>query len=274
MDPWSNVETSTQDTEISQIDKFETILGDIPPAVRKIRDLITRLEVCHFKYQQHLKYIHDSILNLNPATDSNNIGSNHISKGENAWTNDKTGRSLLGQQYLWALNNWLNEGHHNKMPDGHDLSLDLKISKLLGDKIPDKERIVRLLIARLTYGWESYEKLQLGEQFTELEYQTCRMDICHYAFPNHLNTLIQAIGKMQSHKDLEGCGSYNSEIKMFITRKYSEIVSILGEISKSKVLTDQNKNDQFRIWLYLCLAKTIKEQTGITDSLPILDNKV
>ncbi len=269
MDPWSNIETSTQDTEIAQINKLGAILGDIPPSVMKIRELITRLEICHFKYQQHIKYIHDSIVKLAPATDSNKIGSNHISKGENAWINDKTGRSLLGQQYLWALNNWLTKKNQSRMPDEHNFSLDLKISKCLGDKIPDKERIVRLLIARLTYDWESYEKLQLGGQFKELELQTCKMDICHYAFPNHLDTLIQAIGKMQSHKDLEGCGSYNSEIKMFITGKYMEIVSLLGEISKRNVLAEQNQNNQFRIWLYFCLAKTIKEQTGITDTLPM-----
>ncbi len=159
-----------------------------------------------------------------------------------------------------------------KIPNDHDLNLDLKISKWLGDKTPDKERIVRLLIARLTYNWESYEKLQLGGQFKELEFQTCRMDICHYDFPSHLDTQIQAIGKMQSHKGLEGCGSYTSEIKMFLTGKYSEIVSSISDISKDRFLLKQNKNDQFRIWLYLCLAKTIKEQTGINDSLPIQDN--
>lgn len=273
MDPWSNIETSTQDTEISQINKLETTLGDIPLAVKKIRELITRFEICHFKYQQHLKYIHESIVNLNPAFDSDKIGYNHISKGENAWINDKTGRSLLGQRYLWALNNWLSKGDYRKMPNDHDLSLDLKISKWLGDKTPDKVRIVRLLIARLTYDWESYEKFQRGGQFKELEFQTCKMDICHYAFPNHLDTLIQAIGKMQSHKDLEGCGSYTPEIKMFITIKFSDIVSLISDILKNKVLLYQSKNDQFRIWLYLCLIKTIKEQTGITNSLPIPDNK-
>ena len=273
MDPWSNIETSTQDTEIAEVNKLETALGDIPPSVRKIRELITRFEVCHFKYQQHLKYIHDSILNLNPSIDSNKIGANHISKGENAWINDKTGRSLLGQQYLWGLNNWLSKTGQRRIPKEYDSRLELRISKWLGDNTPDKERIVSLLIARLTYNWESYEKLQFGGQFKELEFQTCRMDICHYSFPSHLDTLIQAIGKMQSHKDLEGCGSYNSEIKMFITKKYSEIVSLLNEISTSKVIPDQDKKDQFRIWLYLCLAKTLKEQTDITDSLPILDIK-
>ena len=273
MDHWSNIENSIQDSEIIVINRLESSLGLIPPSVWEIRELITRFEICHFKYQQHLKYIQDSIINLDPATDSSKIGSNHISKGENAWINDKTGRSLLGQQYLWGLNNWLSKTGQRRIPKEYDSRLELRISKWLGDNTPDKERIVSLLIARLTYNWESYEKLQFGGQFKELEFQTCRMDICHYSFPSHLDTLIQAIGKMQSYKDLEGCGSYNSEIKMFITKKYSEIVSLLNEISTSKVIPDQDKKDQFRIWLYLCLAKTLKEQTDITDSLPILDIK-
>lgn len=160
------------------------------------------------------------------------------------------------------------------MPEDKDLSLDKKVSKWLGDKIPDKERIVRLLIARLTYDWGSFEELQHGGIYKELELQTCRMDICHYAFPNHLDTLIQAIGKMQPSKDLKGCGSYNSEIKMFISKTYSEIVSSIINISNCKALHNQSKNDQFKIWLYLCLAKTIKEQTGITDTLPASKNTV
>jgi hypothetical protein len=273
MDPWSNIETSAQEVEIAEINKFEkTNLGDIPASASTIRELITRFEVCHFKYQQHLKYIQDSIFKLDPAIDSGKIGSNHIRNGENAWINDKTGRSLSGQQYLWALNNWLGKKGQRRFPVHQDLSLDEKISKWLVDKTPDKERIVRLLIARLTYDWDSYEKLQLGGQYKELEFQICRMDICHYAFPDHLDTLIQAIGKMKPHKDLEGCGSYTPEIKIFITRKYSEIVSLINDISKDKVLLKQNINDQFRIWLYLCLAKTIKELTGLNDPLPIPDN--
>jgi len=90
MDPWSNIEVSSQDTEITEIDKFEDTLDNIPSPVRKIRELITRFEVCHFKYEQHLKYINDSIVNLEPNTDPSKIGSNHINKGENGWENDKT----------------------------------------------------------------------------------------------------------------------------------------------------------------------------------------
>jgi len=270
MNPWSNIETSTQDTEIAEIDKFESTLDDIPAPIQKIRELITRLEVCHFKYQQHIKYTHDSIINLEPIADPSKIGSNHISKGENAWVNDKTGRSLIGQQYLWILKNWLAKTNQDTIPEHYDKNLDLRISKWLGEKSPDKERIVQLLIARLKYDWESYEKLQQGGQFKDLEYQTCRMDICHYAFPNHLDTLIQGIGELKPHKDLEGCGSYNSEIKTFIKKKFSELFMSIQNMSKYDNLQIQNKNDRIRVWLFACLAKTIKEQTGIFNSLPRL----
>lgn len=264
MDPWSNIDTQLQDKEITGINNFESSIDDIPASVRKIRELITRFEVCHFKYQQHLNHIQTSILKLNPATEPEKIGSNHISKGENVWTNDKTGRSLVGQKYLWALKSWLSKTDRSFQLKEFDKTIHLKITTWLGDKTLDKERIVRLLIARLTYDWESYERLQMGGPFKYLEYQTCRMDICHYAFPNHLDTLLQSIGEMKPHKGLDGCGSYNSEIKSFIKEKYSEICQSID-------LFNQTKDDLLRMWLCLCLAKTIKEQTGITEPLPGLN---
>jgi hypothetical protein len=270
MDHWSNIETSNQDTEIVEINKFESTLGDIPAPVIKIRELIARFEVCHFKYQQHLKYIHDSIINLEPVTNPNKIGSNHIRYGENAWINDKTGRSFIGQQYLWILKNWLTKTNKAKIPDHYNSDLDLRISNWLGEKSPDKERIIRLLIARLTYDWDSYEKLQQGGQFKDLEYQTCRMDICHYAFPNLLDSLIQAIGEMKPRKDLEGCGSYDSIVKTIIKEEFSELCSAIRDLTKNLNPPAHNKSDRIRAWLLVCLAKTIKEQTGITDSLPKL----
>jgi hypothetical protein len=41
-------------------------------------------------------------------------------------------------------------------------------------------------------------------------------------------------------------------------------------MSESDNLQIQSKNDRMRVWLFECLAKTIKEQTGISDSLPRL----
>jgi len=270
MNLWKNIEVSSQDTEITEIDKFESTLDNIAAPVLKIRELITRFEVCHFKYKQHLKYIYDSITNLEPFTDPGKIGSNHISQGGNAWENDKTGRSLIGQQYLWILKNWLTKTNQDLITNHYDKNLDLRISKWLGEKTPDKERIVRLLIARLTYDWESYEKLQLGGEFKDLEYQTWRMDICHYAFPKLLNSLLQAIGEMKPFKDLEGCGSFDSEIKTTIKKEFLELCCSIQNMTKADNFQIQNINDRLKVWLYACLAKTIKEQIGLVDSLPNL----
>jgi hypothetical protein len=94
------------------------------------------------------------------------------------------------------------------------------------------------------------------------------MDICHYAFPKHLDTLLKAFGKMQLPDKSEGCGSYNSKIKSFVQGKYSEISESIIMTVNHENLIDLNRNDLMRLWLNLCLAKTLKEQTGITDSLP------
>jgi len=273
MDPWSNIDISDRDSEVIEINRFEDALGSIPASVRKIRELITRFEVCHFKYQQHIKYICSSIANLEPVTDPDKIGLNHISKGENAWENDRTGRSLVGQQYLWILKNWLAENTHNNITADYDKNLDLKISKWLGDKTPDKERIVRLLIARLTYDWESYEKLKQGDQFKDLEYQACRIDICHYAFPKHLNSYLRALGKMKPQEDLEGCGSYDSTIKPFIGKEFSELCDLILDMTEADESVLQNKNENMKVWLYACLAKTFKEQTHIVTPIPGLIHK-
>jgi hypothetical protein len=55
MKAWSNIQISPQDPEIVKINNLENNLGELPDKINKIRELITRFEVCHFKYQQHIK---------------------------------------------------------------------------------------------------------------------------------------------------------------------------------------------------------------------------
>ena len=107
MNAWSNIEILPQDSERIEIDKLEETFGKLSENVRKIRELITRFEVCHFKYQQHFKLIKASILNLKPLVKPTQIGTNHISKGKDVVINDKTGRSMVGQQYVNSLMKWL-----------------------------------------------------------------------------------------------------------------------------------------------------------------------
>jgi len=46
--------------------------------------------------------IKDSIIALEPNVDVNKIGENHIQHGESVLNKDTTGKSLMGQQYVWA----------------------------------------------------------------------------------------------------------------------------------------------------------------------------
>jgi len=257
---WSNIDISPNDPEIIEIDKFEKTIEVIPSNVQQIRELITRFEVCHFKYQQHLKYIKDSILNLKPKTNLKKIGTNHIRSGENAWKKDKTGRSLLGQRYIWALTNWLSDNPEVKDFEYYDKELDQQITKCLGKKNPDKERLVRLLIARLIWDWKSYEELRQGKENKELELQVCKVDVCHYAFPKNLDLLLQGIGEVKSIETFEGCGSFNSGIKKFVEKEFL----ILNDMLKSITSVNQpDKNELTKAWLITCLAKTLKEQVGL-----------
>ena len=84
MNAWINIEVSPYDKEITVIDRLEEALGNIPGHVRQIRELITRFETCHFKYQQHYRHIMESIAILQPVVDVSRIGSNHPRHSGNA----------------------------------------------------------------------------------------------------------------------------------------------------------------------------------------------
>jgi hypothetical protein len=244
MTAWRNIEISPDDSEIIKIDKFEKTLGPMPANIQQIRELITRFEVCHFKYQQHLKHIKDSIRDLKPGIDSEKIGASHLRNGPDACKQDKTGRSLLGQKYVSDLRGWL-EGKPNT---------------LLGQKDPAKERLVRLLITRLLYDWKAYEELHKGGGNEELKLQVSSMDVCHYDFPKNMELLLQGIGQMKPVKGFGFCGSFNSGIKKYVEKEFS----ILNDSLKS---VGQDNNARLRAWLTACLAKTLKTHVGLKKPL-------
>lgn len=267
MNSWSNIEISSGDPEIINIDEFAITLGILPGNIRSVRELITRFEVCHFKYREHLEYILDSIRNLSPTVETAGIGKHHISKGEEALKNDNTGRSSLGQQYLYSLQNWLGE-NMNENSEFFNAQLNEDINKRLGVKDKEKERIIRLLAARLTWNWESLEKYQQRGEYKELEQQVIRTDICHYAFPDNLELLLEGIGRLETAEKFEGCGSSNVEIKSHIEQHFFMLCDYLNKnINKNNT----ERAEQIKLWLTACLAKTLKEQTGSKTSLPKLN---
>jgi hypothetical protein len=254
-------------------------LGDYPEPIRQIRELITRFEVCHFKYQQHLIKIKESIRDLHPHKEPGHIGQHHIQHGVNAWRTDKTGRSLMGQQYLWALDNWLDSKEMSK-PSEYNIQLSGEIKNWLGERNPEKVRLVRLLKARLKWDWQTLEELSLksmdeisreGDD-SGLEYQINRMDICHFAFPVNLINVIRGIGKMKPVEKFEGCGTLNMAIRNVM---HTELVKINKRLSGIQDINlEQNPDELTRIWLLACLAKTMKAQAGLQDviSLPDVNN--
>ncbi|MFC2123658.1 hypothetical protein ACFLU5_02505 [Bacteroidota bacterium] len=270
MNPWSNIEISSDDPEIKKIDDLEKALGTLPSHVRHIRELITGFEVCHFKFQQHIRYLKESILNLKANTVLKQIGANHIRYGENAWKKDKTGRSLTGQSYVGALNKWLGDKPELKGVT-RNRNLEQNIKKWLGKKEPDKERLVRLLVARLKWNWKTYEELVAGKGNKELEFQVCRMDICHYNFPRNLDHVIQGIGDLSPIEAFEGCGSYSPDIKIFIEEEFLALIDLLKLISSKK---HPGKSEWIKVWLISSMAKTMKEQVGLTQPIEGLVHKI
>ena len=145
MNYWSNIETSLKDHEIAEINKLEEVLGALSDDVWKVRELIRRFELCHFKYKEHLKHLNDAISNLRPTVQPSDIGQNHIRKGEGVLQHDKTGRSVVGQQYLCSLKIWLGD-RIKENTTGAEKELSEQINNWLKSKSQDKERLVRLLI--------------------------------------------------------------------------------------------------------------------------------
>ena len=264
MNAWSNIPISSRDREIIKINEFEAKLGKLSASVYKIRELITRHEVCHFKYQVHIEKIKHSIIHLQPALDPDKIGINHIQHGENAWEKDSTGKSLLGQQYVWAIKYWLDEFHYREIPDKYDKRLGQKVQNCLGEKDIEKRRLVQYLLARLTWDWKSYEELQHGGEYKDLEYQIGRMDICHFAFPLNLERLLRGIGEMRSIDNLEGCGSFNNAIREFVEKELHTLFDLFKSLYYDH---KHDENSQIKAWLTVCLMKTLKEQVALSEPL-------
>lgn len=268
MDSWRNITISENDPEIIKINKLENTLELVSTSVRAVRQLITMFEICHFKYAIHYDYILRSIEFLSPFVDPDSIGSSHPRKGLDAWRKSKTERSRTAQIYIDAIILWLNP----KSLTGFDPHLRViqimkaHVTKLIGERNNEKESLVELLIKRLL--WRPIERHSLGVQLDRLQDQIERTDICHYTFPDNIEQVLASIGSLTPAKDFQGCGSYNSSIKSQVSVWFQQLCKwINGESGYlDRILGKRNK---MKIWLAACLAKTLKEQVGIMDKIPL-----
>ena len=264
MKPWANIGFGQPDSEIIDIYRIEQRIGSLPKVARDIRNLITRLEICHFKFEHHVLKIIEAIGRMELDIDSVLIGRAHPKCGEDAWKDDKTGRSRKGQEYILILQAWvaekkIEEDDRNSIPE----KLLEEVYSSLGKRSNYKEALVKALLDRLLWNFETERKV-LEKHFRDLIYQIDRTDICHYTFPENIENTIKAIGELKPTPGFKGCGSHDEEhrilalhyvmeLNAWLHEEISETGSILGE----KTLLKE--------WLVACLGKTIKELAWIEE---------
>lgn len=274
MNVWRNIEISESDPEIIKINTIEKYIDEKTSNIAQIRELITRFEVCHFKCKVHIHHIKDSITNLNPCIQPDTIGISHFRHGRDSWISDTTGRSLLGQQYLYALQEWLGDEITTDSSDISNEELKAEVKNYLGDINPTKERLIRLLLARMMLDWEKLENICLGEESGKMEMQICKIEICHHEFPHNIILLLQGIGKNKEVINFRGCGDVDSNIMTAIEEEFLSLNRWLIALSTKKPM---DKTTLKKVWLIASFAKTLKEQIGLTqpiDGLEALEIKL
>ena len=269
MNAWVNIVVSPDDDEIAVIDRIERALGEMPSHVLQVRELITRFEICHFKYQQHYRHIVESIAAMRPVVDVGGIGANHPRHPGDAWRNDVTGRSRAGQGYISALRHWLGEDTSSLADvDGDGMpGTRRQIDALLGDRSEAKDRLVRMLLARLL--WHSVAEYRRGGELSGLELQIEATDICNYAFPRNLEKVLQGIGRLEAVQEFDGCGTCDSGMRAFVSTEFSRLCGWLGADNPSDDV-GLGRKEPMKVWLVACLAKTMKEDVHLPDRLPEL----
>jgi len=266
---WANVEAVAGDREIATIDALGASLGALPESAQRVRELITRFEICHFKREKHYRNIRESIAKLRPAVEVDKIGGDHPRNGAHA-----TGRGRTGWEYVAALESWLarsspRPGRDRPIPIGLMPVVERRVRAWLADRSDTKERLVRMLLARLRWDWASIERNRSTFALEGIEYQIATTDICHYTFPRNVERVVQAIGKLEPVERFEGCGTYCKRIEFSCASKYSELCEWLTE-GTGRGVPDLGPREPIRVWLVACMAKTLKANVKLREPLPDL----
>jgi hypothetical protein len=265
LQPWANLGLSQVDAEIVRIQALERRAEPLPPVATAIRELITRFEICHFKAERHIQRIIEAIGEMRLDFAPGSIGAAHPKSGETAWRKDRTGRSRPGQEFIWALQLWLAEAPYSDLdPRGIPRELIEQVNGALGQRNPGKTTLVSALLARLLLKADRQPlPLELAPFWEQVE----ATDICHYAFPDNIAKMIQAIGRLEPVPDFVGCGSCNPERRDMARRHFHALCTWLrGE--PGSLDSRLGNRSPVKEWLAACLAKTLKEVAALREPLP------
>jgi hypothetical protein len=111
----------------------------------------------------------------------------------------------------------------------------------------------------------------LAQEAKEIRSLITRLEICHYSFPENIERVIEAIGKLEPVSDFEDCGSFDEERLQFSQRYFSDLTAWL-QGRKSETEEMLGERNHLKEWLVACLAKTLKELAGLRESIPELND--
>jgi hypothetical protein len=262
--PWANLGLGQVDDEIASIHRLELQAGPIPQAAQTIRSLITRLEVCHFKVERHVRRITEAIGKMSLDLDPASIGHSHPKSGETAWLRDRTGRSRQGQEFIWVLQMWLTDTPYSDAdPRGIPRTLFEKVNRALGERTPQRTLLVSALRDRLLL---KSDRQPLPPELAEFWEPIERTDICHYSFPTNLEKTIEGIGRLEPVPDFAGCGSFDDS-RSRMAQECFRALCAWSRGERSSLACQLGDTSPVKEWLVACLAKTLKEQVGLPESL-------
>jgi len=250
LEPWANIGLIEPDEEVTALWKLQQALLLPAPSARRIRELITRLKICHFKFPRHLQRIMAAIGTMRWELDLAQIGQAHPRKGPQASLMDTTGRSQQAESFIAALEGWL-------AGQSPETEVAEEVWAALGSQDDQKVSLVAALARQLR--WQ-YEAGSLGPELSLWDYQLRRTHQCHYTFPQNVRRLIEAIGRGKPLEEFEGCGSFSSEnlalarstiegLYAWLTQGGGPLAARLGHSTPEKE------------WLARCLRYTLIGQT-------------
>jgi hypothetical protein len=222
-----------------------------------IHDGISKFETSQFQYEQ----FNQNQLISGPESQriDNKLEQDISLKNENALRKDKTGRYLLGQQYVWALINWLADYPPLNLSGFFSNEIYTNVSNWLGNKSPQKEKLVRIVVAKLTHDWKSLKKFNHISENKRLSSFAYSMEIWNITFPEKLDLLLHDIGKIESKiSDPNRDYDVEKDERTIIENEFSVLCNFMNS---GNCLAE--KNDLVKTWLMSNIKRSLKDQTSL-----------
>jgi len=248
--PWANIGLAEPDDEVAALWEWEQRLEWPPSSAQITRELISRLQICHFKFPRHVGKIIEAIGAMRSPVDPDQIGRTHPRYGPQASQADAAGRSSEAERFIAALEIWL-AGHPPRTSVGE------VITAALGDRSHLKEQLVSALSRQLR---RQHRAGDLGPELGSWDYQIRCTHQCHHTFPQNVHRILEAIGRGEPVEEFEGCGTFDAEHLAVACQTIQDLEAWLSH-GAGPLGPELGPSVPAKVWLSRCLRYTLIGQT-------------